>query len=213
MTSYPMVNQLQSFTVDGQPDEDSRMNCVSAALASAMDFKTPYGPFSPDALKDAVYGQGYIGPQSPAHYAASSYITSKGVELVQHTGDGAQLVALLHEVIAKGSPLLGTIPSNWATPYPDPLHPSGSTHVVAFYPDPTAPTGTLSAMNPWGGFRQNQPDSWWAPRLCYGGVWAIWPTLTPLQLAVSKATQAVTQAQAQLAAALADLASATQAAK
>lgn len=163
---FPHINQLDAPTADGHPDENARMNCVAASLAVALTSVTGRS-YEPDQLHDAVYGQGYQGGQAAKSYVL--YCEKQGVSLSPVTGTPQALLAGLHDAARRRVPCLVTIPSHWSDPPVDRMHP-GSSHVVCIYDE--AP-GVLIAMNPWGGFDQIEPDSWWADRLCYGEIWQV----------------------------------------
>lgn len=165
LPGFRLISQLSEPTQDTYPDENARNNCVVASLSMALDYLTG-GNYDGDELKDAVYGQGYIGPMSAAKYEA--YCAARGVTLAPHDGSQSDLIATIHAQVDAGHPVLVTMPSQWGTPYPDPVHPSGSTHVGVAYG--TGP-GMLRIGNPWGGFAQDESDAWWQARLCYGQVW------------------------------------------
>lgn len=165
LPGFRLISQLSEPTQDTYPDENARNNCVVASISMALDYLTG-GNYDGDELKDAVYGQGYIGPMSAAKYEA--YCAARGVTLAPHDGSQADLIATIHAQVDAGHPVLVTMPSQWGTPYPDPVHPSGSTHVGVAYG--TGP-GMIRCANPWGGFAQDESDTWWQSRLCYGQVW------------------------------------------
>lgn len=167
LTDFPLVNQLAEPTSDGQPDENARENCVVGSLAAALTFLLRR-PLNGDQLKDAVYGQGYQGPMRVERFVG--WCAALGAVLTCHTGVGADLIAAVHGAIAAGQPVLVTMPSDWNTAPPDPVHFGGFTHVGAACGDGP---GWLRVMNPWGGFWQDGADSWWQARLCYGAVWSV----------------------------------------
>lgn len=159
------LDQLSEPTLDGHADENARDNCVAASVAEGLVTLTRK-TFVGDEIKDSVYGQGYIGFESAARYV--SYCGAQGVTLSPHNGSQADLVATIHREVLAGHPVVVTMPSNWSTPYPDPVHPSGSTHVgLAVGVGPSE----IRVMNPWHGFMQDQSDAWWQVRLCEGQVW------------------------------------------
>lgn len=162
-----LLDQLNEPTVDGQADEDARDNCVAASIAEGLTILTGK-KYTGDQIKDLVYGQGYVGTQSAQRYIA--YCATQGVDLVAHNDTQAGLVAMIRAQVIEAHPVVLTMPSNWATPYTDPLHPSGPTHVgIAVGEGPDA----IRVMNPWHGFMQDASDEWWQPRLCYGQVWVM----------------------------------------
>ena len=168
------LDQLSEPTLDGQPDEDARENCVPASLAEGLNILLKGGQnggvqaFDGDELHDAVYGQGYTGVQSAHSYIG--YCAAHGVTLSAVDGTQAALIATIHREVSAGHPVVVTMPSQWGTAPADPLHPSGYTHVgVAVGIGPSG----IRVMNPWHGFMQDEDDSWWAARLCYGQVWVM----------------------------------------
>lgn len=165
LPGFRLISQLSEPTQDSYPDENARENCVVASISMALDYLTG-GNFNGDELKDAVYGQGYVGAMSAAKYEA--YCAARGVTLAPHDGSQSDLIATLHAQVDAGHPCLVTMPSQWGTAPADPVHPSGSTHVGVAYG--TGP-GMIRVGNPWGGFAQDESDAWWQARLCYGQVW------------------------------------------
>ena len=162
-----LLDQLNEPTMDGMADENAPDNCVAASIAEALHILTGK-TYDGDELKDAVYGQGYVGFQSASRYI--TYCHDQGVTLAAHNDTQAGLVNEIHAQVSEDHPVLVTMPSQWGTPYPDPVHPSGSTHVglmVGVGPS------MLRCMNPWHGFMQDEADAWWEPRLCEGQVWIL----------------------------------------
>lgn len=181
LVNAPLVDQLAESTLDGQPDENARANCVPASLTSGVRALVPGAVVDGDALKDAVYGQGYTGATDPARFAA--YLAAHyGVTLTRAPGSGtASGAALVSTIIAgleRHQPVTGAIPSQWSQVPPDPLNPVGGTHEVLFC-DYDAAAGTLTAMNPWpepptnNAFYQTEPVAWWQARLVYGRVFTL----------------------------------------
>jgi hypothetical protein len=162
---FPRINQKNAATDDGQPDENAGDNCVPASLAAALQ-DILGRPFSPDALKDATYGQGYRGKQAIKNYVL--YCQKQGVSLVPLAGAPVHLASELHEHARRRIPCLVTIPSNGKPPA-DRNNP-GSTHVVCVFDDEP---GRLVGMNPWGGVLLVRSDSWWSDRLCFGKIWTV----------------------------------------
>ncbi len=170
LLQVPLINQLHEPTTDGMPDENAGWNCVPTTIASASSYILGQ-PLNGDMLKDAVYGQGYQGGMAAVNFVA--YCLGLGVDLVSHKGNQDELIALVRESIANGRPCLMTIPSKWAYPPNDALNPSGTTHVVLACGIDNTSGDTITAMNPWGGFLQEQSSSWWHDRLCFGEVWSL----------------------------------------
>lgn len=159
------LDQLSPTTLDGLPNNDANDDCVPTSIAEGLHILTG-NTFDGDELKDAVYGAGYVGFQAAADYVR--YCADQGVSLTPHDDTQAGLIATIHAEVGAGHPVVVTMPSMWGTAPTDPVHPSGYTHVGVMVGDGP---GTLRCMNPWGGFWQDQPDDWWAARLCYGQVW------------------------------------------
>lgn len=165
LPNFPLLNQLNE-PADGTPDQNARNNCVAASIADVLNWYIGYGKWWGDELTDDVYGGSYIGPENAAKY--ETFCAVRGVKLASFSASQSNLIAQLHSLIADGIPALVTMPSQWGTPYPDPVHPSGSTHVGVCCGDGD---GMLRIMNPWGGFWQDESDAWWQARLCYGQIW------------------------------------------
>ena len=174
------LDQLTEPTLDGQPDNNTRDNCVPASIAEGLNIlrdpssNTP--TFVGDELKDAVYGAGYTGFQAAADYV--TYCGDHGVWLAVERSSQMGLIALIHEQVSAGHPVVVTMPSQWGTAPIDPVHPSGYTHVglaVGVGPD------AIRVMNPWHGFMQDATNDWWAARLCEGEVWIMQPLVTTQQ--------------------------------
>jgi len=165
--NVPLKDQRTEIGADGRSPEDGNQDCVPTALA-AMAQALLSQPFTGDTFHDTVYGQGYLGLQNPARYVA--LMAADGLDMTYLADTPARLVARAVAEIAAGHPVLLAIPSDWGA---TPLH-SQFAHMVAGCdtPDPN----TLVAMNPWGGFYQSQPLSWWQDRLArcsYQGIWIV----------------------------------------
>lgn len=168
--SATLLDQLDPATLDGLPNNDANDNCVGTSIAEGLHILTGRA-YDGDELKDAVYGQGYIGFQSAARYVA--YCAAQDVSLTPHNDTQAGLVAFIHSEVSGGRPVVVTMPSQWGTAPADPVHPSGSTHCgIAVGVGP----GEIRVMNPWHAFWQDQPDDWWQTRLCEGQVWLMQQT-------------------------------------
>ena len=162
LSGFPLVNQNSEPTMDGHPDENAPNNCVATCLAAILTYLNGK-PYDGDQLKDAVYGQSYTGPMDPARFIG--YCAGEGVRLSDTTGEPSALVLAAHAYVAQGQPVLLQIPSAWND---EPPPTEGSTHcVVAAKEDP----GSLTCMNPWGGFWHYGSDSYWTERVRYGSIW------------------------------------------
>ncbi|HEX8982712.1 MAG TPA: hypothetical protein VF792_08085 [Ktedonobacterales bacterium] len=161
------LDQLNEPTLDGHPDEDAKYNCVASSVADGLTVLTGKR-FVGDELKDAVYGQGFVGVQAAWRY--QQYCADRGVTLSRFNGSQSELVATIHRQVAAGHPVVVTMPSQWSQAPSDPVHPSGYTHVgLAVGVGP----GAIRVMNPWHGFMQDASDAWWQARLCEGMVWVM----------------------------------------
>lgn len=157
----PPVNQLQDPTGDGQPDNNARENCTAAVVQWAIRQLTGK-QISADVLKDEAYGPGYVGPTAFQQYAP---VAGKlGLIITSHTGlagNNAAILAGIKAALQAGHPVGVAIPSDWGNNPPT----SPYTHSVALV---QGTGGYLIAMNPWGGFWQKQPESWWQERFRLG---------------------------------------------
>src|SRR5690348_11587831 len=176
LPSFPMVSQLESSPPDGHPPENARYDCVPASLAAAIMYYDG-GVVSPDALKDAEYGETYANAgTSLKRYIddASDLARAKyHVTCVPYNNTNTiYLRGKIHTWLQAGYPVIATIPSAWNIGHPmDVLaHPPFSTHVIVFYGEIA---GGLVADNPWGGFKHTGTDAYWQERLCEGQVWAV----------------------------------------
>lgn len=160
-----LLDQLAPAAIDGLPPVDANDNCVPTSIAEGLHILTGR-TFDGDELHDAVYGAGYLGPQSASHYVA--YCASQGVTLAAHDGAQSDLIATIHSEVSAGHPVVVTMPSQWGTAPADPVHPNGSTHVGVAV---GVGSGEIRVMNPWHSFFQDESDAWWQARLCYGQVW------------------------------------------
>jgi hypothetical protein len=169
LKNFPFKNQLNSPTLDGHPDENREFNCVPTCIAAALQYLTGK-VYEPDQLKDAVYGDGYVGGTSAAAYV--SYVARQGVRLAPINGNGKALVAEAHRQLALGHPVLITEPDPYAAPS------LGYTHVVVFYKDLP---DTLIAMDPFGGVARAAADQVWAARIdaTGGQIWIMQRLLIP----------------------------------
>src|SRR6266567_2419296 len=160
---FPMIAERTPITADGHPPEDAGLSCVPASLLAGVMYllgvKSIGGKYTPDSLKDAVYGQGYVGGMSAARYVG--YLAKEfGITLTSFKGTPAALVAETHRQIAAGRPVVFTIPN----PYGNPAY----THVCCFY---GMGQRTLTAMDPWIAKPVTKSDATWAGLLQYNEVW------------------------------------------
>jgi hypothetical protein len=198
LANVVLVDQLNEPTSDGLPDENATANCVDASLTGGIKGQYPDAvitmggkteKLTGDALKDAVYGQGYKGATDPARFmtfinqhpelGVTMAETEKGVL-------GTVVVAAAIAGLQRHHPVTAAIPSMWGNAWDggtdminfDSAHPNQGTHQIMFADwDGT----NLTAMNPWHGFWQKQTRKWWEDRIVYGRCFE----LTPLEVHVS----------------------------
>ena len=178
LPNFPLVSQLEAANAppDGNPPENARFDCVPASLAAAIQYYTGQR-VSPDALKDAEYGQTYAN----AGTALRRYVDD-ATDLARakyhitcvpyNNTNTVWLVGRVHTWLRQGYPVIATIPSQWATAHDMATlaHPPFSTHVICFYGEID---GGLVSDNPWGGFAHSGSDAYWQGRLCEGQIWAV----------------------------------------
>lgn len=160
-------NQLDELS---NPKND----CVftsNAVLANAY-LHTSYTGTQLKAM-DSDYGPSYLGGASEAKLADT--MARLGITMTRRgSSTQAGLIAILHSEIAQGHGVICTIPSQWNSAVTaagsswNPRTYSGPSHVVLMC---GYGAGMLRAANPWGGFWQDESDSWWATRLLTGDVW------------------------------------------
>ena len=168
--TIPGVKPLDQLQEPSNPKND----CVftsNAVLANAY-LDTSYTGTQLKAM-DSDYGPNYLGGASEAKLADT--MARLGITMTRRgSSTQAGLIAILHSEIAQGHGVICTIPSQWNSAVTNagsswnPRTYSGPSHVVlmcGYGP------GMLRAMNPWGGFWQDESDSWWATRLLTGDVW------------------------------------------
>lgn len=160
LTDFPHVNQLNSPTIDGQPDENAAFNCVPSSICAGLRYLTGDASFEPDQLKDAAYKQGFTGPTAASQYV--DFCAQHGVKLYPINGSPDELVSVAHHQLAQGHPVVFTEPD-----VHEPNHPDWS-HVCVFYADNP---GSLTAMDPFGAIDVTHSDAEWAGLLQFNQVW------------------------------------------
>jgi hypothetical protein len=172
LQGFPVINQINERADSGRLEINDNDDCVPCSTAACLTQLTGVHHTGSE-LKDAVYGIDYRGVTDPARYI--DYAARLGVQMTVEYGEPAQLVALIHQAIAAGHPILVTMPWPWdraaevAQSHPL-VQTYGITHEGAAC---GVGDGWIRVMNPWGGFFQDQPDSWWQARLCYGKVYVL----------------------------------------
>jgi hypothetical protein len=182
----PLLDQLHEKTIDGMPDENTRMNCVftsNACYASAVTGKSYNG----DQLKDMDnhYGQGYTGGASEANLVDT--MAKLGIEVTRAAASTQQgLIDIIHREVLLGHGVIVTMPSQWNSALTDPQYApwnprtyDGPTHVglmCGVGEDSTTHERALRCMNPWDAIARgwhDGTDSYWAARLVKGEVWIL----------------------------------------
>lgn len=156
LANFPLLNQ-NSDTHEANAPWDCVPTCIAASLTSLLGKS-----FDPGAIKDAVYGAGYVGGTDAARYVA--YCAKEGVKLYQITGSPAALIAQAQALLSEGKPSIITIP--------DPYMPasSGWTHAEVFHADAS---GALTALDPYIGKDRTLSDAEWARLLQGGMLWVL----------------------------------------
>ena len=171
-----IADQRTQKGTDGRTPEDGSEDCVPESLSAMVNALVPGANTTGDGLHDAVYGDGYVGMQDPAHYVP--LLATFGLSMTRFEGTAADEVTRAVQAIEAGHPVLLSIPSDWDHQPPT----SGYAHMVAGcdVPDPTH----LTAMNPWGVAVDNYAHAgyqtatlaWWQERLArcsYLGIWIV----------------------------------------
>lgn len=158
LQGFPFLNQLDLWdTTDGRPSEDRFFLCVPTSIAAGVQYLTGKH-LSPDAMKDAVYGEAWVNMGTSAS-AFAGLCDLNGVKLYPRGGD---CVAIAHEELAHDHPVLFTQQDDYAPSHPD------WTHVCVWYKDGP---GWLSAMDPFGGKELRYDDYTWRTRMRANEVW------------------------------------------
>lgn len=94
------------------------------------------------------------------------------------------LVDIIHREVPLGHGVIVTMPSQWNSAVTNagsswnPRTYSGPSHVgLACGVGQDGAQGYIRVMNPWGGFWQDESDSWWAAQLLAGEVWVATMTI------------------------------------
>lgn len=177
LPGYRLVDQLSSPTVDKLADENARDNCVPSSLCAMLGYYTGK-VYQPDAVKDAVYGQGWTGFEAARSYV--TYCAAQGMVLtpfdVTKTSVGqASLVSKIHSEVVAKRPVLITIPSEWNSAPTNPIYQPwlpwtyrGPSHVCSVY---GVGPGMVRLHNPWHGVLMDVSDAWLKARLLYSEIW------------------------------------------
>jgi hypothetical protein len=154
------MSELLNFPMLSQRDRDINANsdCVPAAIAACMEWLTGQ-KYTAGQIKDAVYGPSYVGGTAAFEYVW--YCKQHGVSLVPLDGNGAALVADLHQVIRANHPALITEPDPYA---------AGWSHVCAAYREDS---GSITVMDPWIAAPVTKSDANWAWQLESNQIWVM----------------------------------------
>lgn len=161
LENFPIVNQLNSPTLDGRPDENKEFNCVPSAITAGLRYLTGK-VYEPDELKDAAYNEAYEGATAAISYV--SYCAKQGVRLRPVNGSNAYLVGQIHAELAKGHPVVFTEPDVYVSAS------LGWSHVCVFFKDTAT---TLTAMDPFGGHLLEKSDADWTNALLFNQIWVM----------------------------------------
>lgn len=181
---FPLVSQLTSVTSDGQLSEDAQFSCVPASIGACLLWyqgKTQWdSEVNPDKLKDAVYGQGYVGMMAASQYVP--YCASLGYKLAGMGGaNGAQLVAMAHQFVDQGLPVIFTEPDPYVSAS------LGWTHVCCFYGEVA---GGLVALDPYIAQAITRSDAEWAGLLLNNEIWTLAKEETTTSININNPTVA-----------------------
>lgn len=155
-----MLNQLnRGDTTDGRPAENYLYDCVPTCIAAMMQYITGTH-FSPDALKDAAYGEAWTNAGTAA-VAFVPYASAHGVHL--YAINEADPIALAHKLIQSGRPALFTRDDPYSSN-------PGDSHVSVWYSE--AP-GYLIALDPWNAQSLTMTDQQWRSHLWNNEIWTV----------------------------------------
>src|SRR6266704_558040 len=170
LAGFPMVDQKSEITSDGRPSENAQEDCVAASICAMCMYLNgikafDHDKYNPDKFKDMAYGEA-LRNSGTAAIKYVDYCKSLGVKLWPLDGDCPYLVEQAHKFLAEGKPVLFT-QDDWIVDTSLPEY-RGWTHVAAWYAD--AP-GTLTSMDPWGGFPRMKSDTGWVQVMRAREIW------------------------------------------
>ena len=178
LQNFPMVSQKTTITSDGRPSEDALYECVAASIGAAILWYQKKAQWdqqiNPDKLKDAAYGESYVGATS-----ASAYVTfckSLGFDLYPIGGSPGHLVDMAHHYLSEEKPVIFT--------EPDPYVSSslGWSHVCVFYQDGD---GYLVAMDPFIAQPVHRTNQEWLNLLQYNQIWILERLEDPMKIDIN----------------------------
>lgn len=165
LKNFPIVSQLTDTTASG-PSENKQFDCVAASIGASILYyqgKQQWDKsINPDRIKDAVYGNTYVGGTSASDYIP--FVESLGYKLSPINDTPAQLIKQAHLKIRAGIPVIFTEPD----PYVDAS--LGWSHVCVFYAE--AP-GSLTAMDPYVAKSIKKADADWQKLLMFNQLWIV----------------------------------------
>ena len=198
--NWRYINQLSApVSEDDGVDENKNQNCVAADVAMCLWSLTGV-QYSPDQLKDAVYGEAYTGPQSAAAYV--KYCADHGMTLTPTNGQPWDLIEGMKRELESGRPSLFTVPTRWQDNVD-----TGSTHVMVAL-GWNGNTSLFDIADPWGGIPRQLSGVYLAPRLRFNQTWQAGASAAAI---IASLTKQVADLTAQLAIANARIAAAQRA--
>lgn len=164
LLNFPFVNQLNSPTDDGKPDENKWYNCVPASICACLRYITGDESFEPDQLKDLAYGENWVNLGTSAS-AFVDFCASHGVNLYPidnstYTDAVSQAHRLLRTLFR---PVIFTQQDDYSS------NPN-FTHVCVWFAEEQ---GSLTCMDPFGGKSITYSDSLWINRLRSTQLWSV----------------------------------------
>jgi hypothetical protein len=166
LADFPIVSQRTPITSDGRPSENAPYDCVAASIGAMILWyqgKTQWDDqINPDRLKDAAYGEAYMGGTDAARYV--EFCKSLGFSLWVFKGENAVLVNEAHKQLQAGHPVMFTEPDPYVSAS------LGWTHVCVFYGETN---GGLVALDPYIAKPISRTDGEWEVLLQYGAIWIL----------------------------------------
>lgn len=155
LKGFPFINQR----TDGDPNAE--FDCVPASLAASANYLLGKPAVNDAAMKDSVYGRGYIGGTAASQFIP--YLKGRGLHLYSIEGTYKDLLARTHAELAQNHPVIFTRDDPYSS---DP----NMTHVCVWYKD--AP-GFLTCMDPYGATSITMSDGQWLAHLRFQEIWIL----------------------------------------
>ncbi len=165
LPNFPFVDQLNSPTKDGRPDENKWYNCVPASVVACLRYITGNKDYVPDQLKDLAYGENWVNLGTSASEFID-YCASQGVRLYSVENNSCtEAVNQAHRLIKSpmSRPVIFTQQDDYSS------NPN-FTHVCVWFAEDN---GTLTCMDPFGSKRITYSDSVWINRLRSTQLWSV----------------------------------------